>query len=283
MFGRSATAILAAVTLELIVATSAAAATVSYQDGVFRYRAQTGESSEIVFFVKPAKADGTPGRLSGFATAPVRAGPGCRTAPNPRLGDQDDIVCVLTAPPLPHYRLTLSDRDDNAAISGSVPLHGVIYTGPGSDTVEGATWRVYGGTGKDHLAGQRVYGGPGDDHIRSGVLAETGPRSVLRGGTGEDIVDAFSGPAWAYGGPGNDTLQTSPRRDMLVGGRGRDLIDFVGGDKAADTFRIRGGGHDMVFCDGNTDRDVFFADRADELDLCGDARVLFTGRPRISG
>ena len=133
------------------------------------------------------------------------------------------------------------------------------------------------------LAGQQVYGGPGDDNIRSGVLSEAGPRSVLRGGTGDDIVDAFSGPAWAYGGPGSDTLRPSSRRDMLVGGRGRDLIDFVGPDNSADTFRIRGGGHDTVFCGGDTDRrDVLFADRSDELDLCGNALVVFTGPLRFS-
>ena len=73
MFGRSATAVLAAVTLELILATSAAAATVSYKDGVFRYRAQTGHSSLASFSLSvPANADGAPGRLSGFATGPVR-------------------------------------------------------------------------------------------------------------------------------------------------------------------------------------------------------------------
>jgi Ca2+-binding RTX toxin-like protein len=282
MFGRSATAVLAVVTLALMLATSAAAATVSYQDGVFRYRAQRGQSSGIVFGVSPAKPDGTPRRLSGFATAPVSAGPGCSTAPNPEFGEEDDIVCVLTPPGLPRYRLTLSDRDDHATITGDLPLHGVIYGGSGSDDVRGATWRVYGGEGQDSLAGQRVYGGPGDDDIMSGVLSEAGRRSVLRGGTGHDIVDAWSGPAWAYGGPGSDTLRPSPRRDMLVGGRGHDLIDFVGTDGPADTFRIRDRARDTVFCDGDTDRrDVFFADRSDELDLCGDALVLFTGRPRI--
>jgi Ca2+-binding RTX toxin-like protein len=283
VFGRLATTVLAVVTLKLMLVTSAAATTLSYQDGVFRHRAEPGRSNDIALRLSRAKTDGTPARLSGFSTSPVRAGPGCRAAPSRSLGDVDDFFCLLTASGLPRYRLVLSDREDDVTLAG-LSLRGVIYGGRGSDRVHGSTWRVYGGRGDDSLDGQRVYGGPGDDRVRPGVLSEAGRRSVLRGGTGDDIVDAYPGPAWGYGGPGRDELRPSPRRDMLVGGRGRDLVDFVveNTDKSADTFRIRGGGHDTVFCNGDADRrDVFFADRSDELDLCGDARLLFTGRPQI--
>jgi hypothetical protein len=293
MPGRLPTAVLAAVALELMFATSAAAGTVTYQDGVFRYRDQPQHSGEVsIAAVRPAKADGTPGRLRGSASAPLATGPGCRAAPSDALGGIDDFVCVLAAPGLPRYRLSLGDRDDRAGISAE-PLRGVIYGGPGRDGVDGAAWRVYGGRGNDSLNGQRVYGGPGDDELDSGVLSEDGLRSVLRGGTGDDHVDVYPGPGWAYGGPGNDDLFTSPRRDMLVGGPGFDEIVFIdiNGDTAADTFRIRDGRHDYVECPENGDpKDVFFADRSDEFNdafsdvfnnRCEDARVLFSGRPQV--
>src|SRR5215208_461294 len=142
MPGRLPTAVLAAVALELMFAASAVAGTVTYQDGVLRYRDQPRHSGEVsITAVRPAKADGTPGRLRGSASAPLATGPGCRAAPSEALGDIDDFVCDLTKPRLPRYRLSLGDRDDHAYISG--PLRGVIYGGPGRDVVHGAAWRIY--------------------------------------------------------------------------------------------------------------------------------------------
>jgi hypothetical protein len=298
MSGPLPRAALAAVILELVLATVAAAGTVTYRDGVFRYRDQPGHGGQInINGVRPATTDGTPGRLRGSASAPLAAGPGCRAAPSDDVGDRDDFVCVLTTPGLPRYRLSLGDRADDAEIvRGDPALRGVIYSGAGSDNVNGAAWRVYGGSGDDELNGLRVYGGPGNDRVHGGLLSEGGQRrSVLRGGSGDDHVDVYPGPGWGYGGPGNDDLYASPRRDMLVGGPGFDEIVFfsdeASNDKSADTFRLRDGRRDYVECPDRSDRkDVFFADRSDvfnesfsEVDnhRCGDSPVLFTGKPRI--
>ena len=276
--GRLPTAVLAAVTLELMLATVAAAGTVSYQDGVFRYRAHPGQSNEVSFGFRPAKADGTPGRLSGLATSPVTAGPGCSAAPSD-VGQSHDILCLVTGARLPRYRLSLTARPDRAMIAGDTPLRGVIYSGPGADTVDGSAWRIYGGKGEDTLTGMRVHGGPGNDLLYTSFLAEAGRRSVLRGGAGDDRLSLWPGPGWAYGGPGNDVLRVSRHPDMLVGGPGRDLILA---DGSADTVRVRHGGHDIIYCEERSNReDVYFVDRSDAVDPCRDARVLFDGRPRI--
>lgn len=263
-----------------MLATVAVAGTVSYQDGVFRYRADPGQATEISFGLRPAKADGTPVRIRGLATSPVTAGPGCSAAPSPEFGGRHDILCAVAGPRLPRYRLSLTARPDRAEIDGDTPLRGVIYSGHGADVVYGS-WRVYGGRGKDMLTGMRVHGGPGNDGLWSSSLAEPGRRSVLRGGAGNDTLDVWPGPGWAYGGPGNDVLRFSRHPDMLVGGPGRDLI-LVNPGGSADTVRVRHGGHDIVSCDYGSNRgDVYFADRSDEVDACRDARVLFGGRPRV--
>lgn len=284
----------AAVIAELVLAAPAMAGTLTYQDGVLRYRDQPGHGGTVgIEGVRPAKADGTPGRLRGSASAPLATGPGCRAEPSDALGGVDDFLCVLTAPGLPRYRLSLGDSDDSAYITGDRPLHGVVYSGPGSDRVDGGAWRVYGGRGDDSLYGQRVYGGPGNDRLRSGDLSYDRLRSVLRGGKGNDHVDVYPGPGWGYGGPGNDDLLPSRRRDMLVGGPGFDEIVFLSDtdDTSADTFRLRDGRPDYVECPENGDRkDVFFADRSDVFNnafsdvlnnRCGDSSVLFSARPRI--
>ena len=200
--------------------------------------------------------------------------------------ERTNFACVLTKSGLRRYRLTLGDGEDVATISRDFRrLRGVIYGGPGPDVTYGPAWRVYGGRGDDAPAGQVVYGGRGGDSLE-GVRAEGGRRrSVLRGGAGDDVLDARSGPVSMYGGPGDDQLETSPGSDMLVGGAGRDQIEIgeASPDGAADIYRIRDGGPDDVICDEGTGRgDLFLADGSDEFvfAFCG-GRVLLRGRPRI--
>jgi RTX calcium-binding nonapeptide repeat (4 copies) len=284
--GRMLTAVVAALALELMLAASASAGTVSYKDGVFRYRDDPGRHVEIVLrTVTRSQSDGVPGLLSGYATPPVSTGAGCSTAPSRPFAERIHFVCVLRRTGLPRYRLTLLDGDDLATIGRDFRrLRGVIYSGSGVDVTYGPAWRVYGGRGRDAPTGQRVYGGPGNDLMES-VATGSRRRSVLRGGTGDDDMSTASGPDWAYGGPGDDHLHTSLSSDMLVGGPGRDLIQIeeATADRAADTFRIRGGGRDEVLCDRRelSRGDVYFADRSDAfVGDCG-GRVLFTGRPQL--
>ena len=301
MSGRLTTALLAAVAFEFMLSASAAAGTVTYEDGVFRYRDGPAQSADVFLeSVRPAKTDGTPGRLRGSARAPLTTGPGCSATPSEALGEEDDFVCVLTKPGFPRYRLSLGDRADEAGVGFSDPaFRGVIYAGLGADSVSGGTWRVYGGRGDDDsLDGQRVYGGPGNDRLESGGLSNDGLRSVLRGGAGNDRLHLWTGRGgWAYGGPGNDDLVPSQGRDMLVGGPGYDEIGFIsdtsGPDASVDVFRLRDGRRDFVDCLGYSDRkDVFFADRTDVFwetfthdvlfqNRCRDSRVLFSGRPQL--
>ena len=285
-----ATAVGAAFALAVLPAASAAAATASYEDGVFRYREQPKESVEHLDL---SLEDGGMGaRLRVTTSAAVDAGPGC--AGPTAYPFSFEVVCAVAAPgtarQAPRYRLSLSDRRNRVFISpfeaGNSRLRGVIYSGRGEDSVGGAVWRVYGGIGNDSLDGRRVYGGPDDDFIEGvfigdfsdSVKTESDAPNVLRGGTGDDIVSAFPDPGLVYGGPGSDVLKDSRGRNMLVGGPGDDTINlYFAHDSSRDVVRVRGGGRDLIDCFEAPDReDVFFVDAADHLVDCGTARIELT-------
>jgi hypothetical protein len=221
--------------------------------------------------------------LRALTSQTVHPGPGCSAGPTPDLFSFE-VVCALRASGrgrrAPRYRLSLSVRADRVDVA-PVGLRGVVYGGPGEDSVGGAE-RIYGGIGDDSLIGTRVDGGPDDDFI-NGRFTESGAPNVLRGGTGDDIVSAWPAPGLVYGGPGWDQLRDSRRRDMLVGGPGHDEIDLLyANDSSLDVVRVRGGGRDFVDCHRAADRqDVFFVDPADLVeDECRSGRIVLTGRPR---
>jgi hypothetical protein len=264
-------------------ASSASAATATYEGGVFRYREHPGEKVE---FFDLALRGGESGRMRayirGFTSTAVNAGFGCRAGPSEEFFE---VVCALDPSSrtarAPRYRISLNERDNLVDID-SAGLAGVIYSGPGRDTARDHVSRsaVYGGSGNDTLVGLRAYGGQGDDIIDG---PESRARAILRGGTGHDIIGAWPAPAWVYGGPGSDILRDSRRPDMLVGGRGPDeLILLYANDSSRDIVRVRGGGSDFVDCNDPPDsRDVFFVDAADRIGfLCKSARILVAGRPR---
>jgi Ca2+-binding RTX toxin-like protein len=62
----------------------------------------------------------------------------------------------------------------------------------------------------------RIAGLGGDDVIDASGLGSNGPRLVLDGGNGDDIL---------IGGAGNDTLLGGAGDDVLIGGPGTDILD----------------------------------------------------------
>jgi Ca2+-binding RTX toxin-like protein len=121
-------------------------------------------------------------------------------------------------------------------------------------------------------------------------LGPSGPARFLHGGSGDD---GLVGPGTLYGGSGDDLLRDSLNwADMLVGGPGRDIVEFPYSDDHRDVVRLRGGGADTVRCDTLVaderpaparphQSDTFFVDGSDRVDhRCESARVLLSGRPR---
>jgi RTX calcium-binding nonapeptide repeat (4 copies) len=276
-----ATAAGAAFALAVFPTAPAAAATASYEDGLFRYRAQPDERVEYFRLSRDRGGVERRGPRVRVTTRPApNAGPGCRVLRLNSLNRLFDVVCRVGPPGTawPRYRLSFSDRADTAEVA-PLGMHGVIFSGPGDDTVNGPAERVYGGVGSDSLTGRWVHGGPGDDFIHT----PSGPLAVLRGGAGDDRVSASPGPGLVYGGPGSDALNDSDGRDMLVGGPGRDEMTLFYTDDSPDVVRARGGGRDSIECRSAPDRkDIFFVDAADRVDAgCSTARVVLTGRPRL--
>jgi len=260
-----------------LVPGAAVAATVTSPDGVFRYRAQPGESIKAELGLSPQGAGraATHFRTATFTTPSPQLGAGCEAGPD-LYGL--DALCTLSGWP-PRYRASLSDRDDTFEVL-SDRLVGVTYAGAGSDAVTADT--VFGGRGQDFLYGQNVYGGPGDD-----VLGSEDPRGLrrLRGGPGDD---SLVGPGWLYGGPGADELEEdasvrAPGPEMMVGGPGPDSVTLDSYYPRRTVVRLRGGGADSIVCDRPPDRiDVLFVDSSDDIDpACHTALVRLTGRPRI--
>jgi Ca2+-binding RTX toxin-like protein len=67
----------------------------------------------------------------------------------------------------------------------------------------------------------RIMGLDGDDVINAAGLGANGPKLVLDGGNGDDVI---------LGGPGNDTLLGGAGDDVLIGNAGQDSLDGGPGD-----------------------------------------------------
>jgi hypothetical protein len=290
--------LVAVLTLSLVCAASAAAASLTFDGEVLRYRAQPEEGPEVRLLVDQVFEEfgGAPKSYLQIATSGrVDMVVGCAVS----MGDAgwQGVRCPLgpLAPGQVRYRLSFEGRnrlqtsgtDDEVYDSGVFP--GVIYAGPGNDLVRAGD-RVYGGTGNDDLNGARVHGGPGADHVSGDVDSYTARPVVLRGGQGNDVLTGpghpTGGSGHLYGGRGDDVLNARahpPSREMLVGGPGSDVINlYFDPDYRRDVVRVRGGGVDRVRCRPNADPgDTLFVDATDRLSpSCKNARVLLTGRPR---
>jgi hypothetical protein len=271
--GRLLAAVLAVFALALIWASSAAAASVTFDGEVLRYR---GDAEPVALELRLESSTERPylefgAEFGGFLEETAFSlGPGCH-------GVGSDLVRVVQCPLIsqlkPRYRFNLGSH----AASFFWDLRGVVYGGRGDDYV----WRgdrVYGGAGNDELAGVRLHGGPGEDGLEPKRISPSDD-PVLYGGPARDLLYS---PGRLYGGPGGDWLKEDDAKspDMLVGGPGEDYVE-VKRDGHNDVVRVRGGGSDIVLCYFPDPGDVLFVDRTDRLGPgCKDATVLNTGRPR---
>jgi hypothetical protein len=130
MFKRLSIASVAALSAGLIVAASVAAATATYQDRVFRYRASPGENVFVSLAAWYDQTSSRPRYLQALTNLAPNVGPGCSVTPNV---NGVEVRCVLTASEAARdirYRFTLSDGDDFVDLLE--PLSGgVVYAGPG--------------------------------------------------------------------------------------------------------------------------------------------------------
>ena len=136
-----------------------------------------------------------------------------------------------------------------------------LVFGDGDGFSAGGPDLIWGGDGRDRLAGQadrdtliggqgadRLDGGVEDDLLRGGygsdlLIGGTGEDS-LRGDDGRDTLRGGNGPDALWGGRDGDRLSGQGGEDTLQGGRGNDRLS---GGPAEDLFVFaRGAGHDTI-------------------------------------
>jgi hypothetical protein len=257
----------------LLAVASAKATTVSYIDGVFRYRGPV-EGGDFAIFAGLFSDGGDQPTHVGVQVSsvfPVEIGPGCELRP------LDFVICVLAGADVVRYRVSLGSGADRFVGGGDTPrLTGVVFAGAGSDEVAGR--RAYGGPGNDSLSGWTLFGGPGNDRLF------TGPQESIhiRGGPGNDAIEAI-GNGTVYGGPGRDSIMDRGfKRGEFTGGPGRDLIGLEGAQDDRVIVRLRGGGSDRIVCGAirTSTRNVLIVDRSDVIQRrCLTARVLYRRTP----
>jgi Ca2+-binding RTX toxin-like protein len=142
------------------------------------------------------------------------------------------------------------DHPSTPAGSCAAPNSVRVWAGAGDDTVHGS------------VCGATVEGEAGNDEIVS-----EGGWVALQGGAGADTLDAraaspianTSGPAYAWGGPGDDHIlagaigldgRGDEGNDVLEGGAGDDLFEGGAGD---DTLSGNGGNDSLVDYEGGID------------------------------
>ena len=150
----------------------------------------------------------------------------------------------------------LGDGDDRLEHSTA---GGAVEGGPGDDDIRVTTaiYSITGGAGADRMDATGALSASVSyaDHteavtVRLNGLADDGaageadnvlgPVTGLRGGSGNDTLEAGRRASGLFGEGGNDTLVGSPERDTLGGGDGNDELlagegdDFLRGDAGAD-------------------------------------------------
>jgi Ca2+-binding RTX toxin-like protein len=118
---------------------------------------------------------------------------------------------------------------------------GVVYGGPGADTIvtdtqitgSGIGAQIFGNAGNDKITstsgsgagGSNIDGGAGNDDITvvSQDFAASG--NTVRGSSGDDVIRGGAIADNLFGGAGKDQLFGNAGNDSLDGGTGKDAID----------------------------------------------------------
>lgn len=141
-----------------------------------------------------------------------------------------------------------TDGDDVIVALGG---HDKVFAGDGDDL-------ICGGEGNDLLFGNlgtdTIFGNKGQDLIAGNWDSEN---SVVP----QDLV-LDSGPVYAYGGPGSDTIIGTNRSDVLVGGAGSDKI-------------LGYNGHDVL--KGGKGRDILAGHKGDDALIAGKGEDILSG------
>lgn len=138
-----------------------------------------------------------------------------------------------------------------------------IFGGGGNDTLLGGKGDdfIAGAAGDDYLSGDlgddELHGGQGGDTLLGGAGNDTiqtgGGADRVLGGDGDDLIIIERSGAIAQGEAGNDTIvATSAGKDILAGGEGFDVFEFVATTPPND-------GQDDVIVDWRSEHQLRFA------------------------
>jgi hypothetical protein len=120
-------------------------------------------------------------------------------------------------------RCTIRGTSGNDRLTGTSKRDVICGLG-GNDVIRGRGGNdvIYGGSGND-----RIYGGSGND--------------LLHGQSGNDRLDGGPGRDRIYGDSGRDSIRARDkrRRDLIVGGRGRDTARVDRGDRVRSVERLK--------------------------------------------
>ena len=154
----------------------------------------------------------------------------------------------------------IPDRASFGTATGGVTVQNGQASGPGVgvDTLRRDFEQVNGTAFGDTMrafARETLLGAGGDDVL---VARDTGARSVIQGGTGNDRIDLSAAmQGRATGGSGRDQIIGSPRSDLLFCGPGSDDVsagrgpDQAFGLSLGDLVKL-GPGNDVIEVSGNT-------------------------------
>jgi Ca2+-binding RTX toxin-like protein len=223
---------------------SANAGTVSLANGVFKFKAGSGETNDVTLTGHNGSIEVVDTGASLTATGAC-AGGGSPGTP---------ATCTHASGGI-HVVLQLGDRGDTAELvdtaTPSVRIAGIFRGGSGNDRLIGASRRDYfvAGDGNDH-----VEGGDGDDYYRT---PGRDGKDEFEGGGGSDLTSYFAartpievtldgnandGPAHERDNIDSERVSGGSKPDELTGDSAANtLIDYVNG---AGVDLLRGGGDD---------------------------------------
>lgn len=156
---------------------------------------------------------------------------------------------------------------DNVDADGSVEN---IKAGDLNFTLDSVV--LIGDNGPNHLKGYSpksitADGRGGNDLIEVSSM-QSGGKTTVQGGAGNDTITSSGATSTVDGGPGNDIIYSGRGHDTVTGGPGRDTIDTGYGN---DTINTRDGEVDSVSCGVGADTligDKLDVVNADPLALC---------------